>query len=725
MTKFNNQIKHNKLDDNYILNDKNEVYELEDEELDEEYEKYKQNNINSAIKEESIETEDEQSNGPIYVMTLEIEEGKATDIEIFNNTNPEKLSNQLCLQYGLDDQAAKYLQEEITNLILNHKNKNENESAENEENNAKIDFFDLDQNFNEVESNEGNEGFIKEEENLNVSTKRDNNAETYFNIKSTGNNNLLENFKQIRKEDTQDEIEVIQDLDDLEDNTADYNKEVDKPLSIIKKFQESLKNDNNMNNDQQSSKVDNILLELPSASASSLEKMDSRISIDKQFQSEIKQKEVKENKDKDNNQSYNQKLNVFDKLYQDAYKRRNNNNCRNMSNEKTISVDKLFHSNSSYCNKGEVLYYEGVKNIEKKYKQIAELKQAEELRLNKYCTFKPKITRINPSSSNIVTCNTKVLQSSNNMSKQQIENKTNKDYQLFHNTSIEKGVNDTKNTLNLSSQMYNYSNYIKSKEELIEKLKEKHYPKEEEENNHYTFQPFISNTSNQIVANMNPDNYMDRKIKKQEKLITDCIKEYTFSPKIINDYFNNVHVNENSLGKLSFKERQKIYEEISNNKKKELGEMYNKTKDNKTGQQLFNPVLIANHHHNRESRNVFKNNNINVYDSNYQYANKYSLKKKARENEYLNYIKSSSKPKVLNNTENIYEKMKIKAFSNLFNMLDTDLDDRISTVSINLKTIDNKSKSIIAPILKELHEENESLNKIEFNLAMNHLFKVI
>ena len=427
----------------------------------------------------------------------------------------------------------------------------------------------------------------------------------------------------------------------------------------------------------------------------------------------IKTKSIDNNKQNDT---------VFEKLYNDAQIRktneskerfkRNNNNTNNLLNTNSMISSSIIYNSSiypnnksglsnninktkevigdnnlhAYNNKGEAMYYKSLIDADKKYKKIEKLKQENLNKLNKLCTFKP------------------VINNQKNIYNQ---------FECNDDTTELQQINLKKN----NKLIYDYSNYEKSKEELIKKLKEKHYlPDDSNEN--CTFKPYISDKSNNIINNFNSEEYLDKKLRKQERLIKECTKDYTFKPEI-----NNV---DNNFNKLKFNERQKLYNEISNNKRKELLDIYNpKIKDTKTGQTLYKPILISKMY-SRNVQNIEKceYNKCDIYELNYNYANKYNLKRKellSKENA-LNV--ANSKPKLLKNNKTIYDNMKNEAMSNLYRILDSDMDDKISAYSINLKTLNKRTISILNPILKELKEENESLNSVEFMLAINHLFDV-
>ena len=76
-------------------------------------------------------------------------------------------------------------------------------------------------------------------------------------------------------------------------------------------------------------------------------------------------------------------------------------------------------------------------------------------------------------------------------------------------------------------------------------------------------------------------------------------------------------------------------------------------------------------------------------------------------------------------SEKIINESYRKAFINLFNILDSDEDNLITSVSINLNGVPEKILKIIEPLLIELKEDNQTLNQDEFIKAMNKLFENI
>lgn len=110
----------------------------------------------------------------------------------------------------------------------------------------------------------------------------------------------------------------------------------------------------------------------------------------------------------------------------------------------------------------------------------------------------------------------------------------------------------------------------------------------------------------------------------------------------------------------------------------------------------------------------------------YDYANKYNNNKEELSKKYNDeYNTMSNKPPIFQNeTDNIFNKLKEETFIKLFKDLDSDYDDIISSCNVKTKHLPQEINKIIYPLITELRDENETLNKDEFVRAMYHLFEV-
>ena len=116
---------------------------------------------------------------------------------------------------------------------------------------------------------------------------------------------------------------------------------------------------------------------------------------------------------------------------------------------------------------------------------------------------------------------------------------------------------------------------------------------------------------------------------------------------------------------------------------------------------------------------------MDVFNKNYLYYKKYNSNKEKLYNKY--YYNYTNEPYIYSKTQSdkLLNEANNKAFSNLFNELDSDQDNLITSLNINLNNIPNNILKIIEPLLIELKEDNQTLNQDEFIKAMTKLFENI
>ena len=119
-----------------------------------------------------------------------------------------------------------------------------------------------------------------------------------------------------------------------------------------------------------------------------------------------------------------------------------------------------------------------------------------------------------------------------------------------------------------------------------------------------------------------------------------------------------------------------------------------------------------------------KNNNIksDIFTTLYLYNQKYSQNKKKLERKIYDYKLESKTCK--QSSQLIGDKRK-KIFKELFYLLDSDGDNLLTSISININRIPNNIKKILEPIIQELKEENETLNEIEFVSVCEQLYQLL
>ena len=206
----------------------------------------------------------------------------------------------------------------------------------------------------------------------------------------------------------------------------------------------------------------------------------------------------------------------------------------------------------------------------------------------------------------------------------------------------------------------------------------------------------------------------NRSVKKITKIKEEYNKRYSFKP-VINDNYKT---------DLSFNERLNLFNNISKIKREELKKNLSNLKDEESGQYFFKPKLISKQLSSIKNKKENDNKNIDIFNKNYLYWEKYNLNK---QNLYNKLYQNKGHPKFYSKieSEKIINESYRKAFINLFNILDSDEDNLITSFSINLNNVPEKILKIIEPLLIELKEDNQTLNQDEFIKAMNKLFENI
>jgi len=226
------------------------------------------------------------------------------------------------------------------------------------------------------------------------------------------------------------------------------------------------------------------------------------------------------------------------------------------------------------------------------------------------------------------------------------------------------------------------------------------------------------NKSKENIFNIDKINFREnnknRSIGKIKKIKEEYDKRYSFKP-VINDNYKT---------DLSFNERLILFNNITKIKREELKKNLSDLKDEESGQYFFKPKLISKQLSSMKNKKEDNNKNMDIFNKNYLYWEKYNLNK---QNLYNKLYQNKGHPQFYSKIESdkIINESYRKAFINLFNILDSDEDNLITSVSINLHNIPEKIIKIIEPLLIELKEDNQTLNQDEFIKAMNKLFENI
>ena len=325
---------------------------------------------------------------------------------------------------------------------------------------------------------------------------------------------------------------------------------------------------------------------------------------------------------------------------------------------------------------------------------------------NKNCTkSKQKISR-NINKTNYIDNKT------DNINNSRIKKKINK-IENIYKTNINNNINNTQNIKKINNNIKKIIKYNTLKKyktlknsEFIKISKEKENTMDIKTKKNKTYQKIFISKS---YKNISKENNICSKISKYYST------KFSFHPNINTNYKTD----------LTFEQRQTFFNNIYKKRKSELNKFYLNKKKDENGHLLFKPNLIRTRNYNNEN---IKINNCygNIFEKNYLAYRKYDLKKEKLIQKYYNNLAENNKENSIKKINNkIFSRNKTRAFNNLFKILDSDEDGIITGLNININNIQKNILKILQPLLFELKEENQSLNKNEFIIAMNKLFEDI
>ena len=273
----------------------------------------------------------------------------------------------------------------------------------------------------------------------------------------------------------------------------------------------------------------------------------------------------------------------------------------------------------------------------------------------------------------------------------------------LNNLSGMKFNNDNPIMLN-NKTINNYGQYLFEKSQIEKKRKQNELNEIQRIDNINKYKSYSFMPQTNIKKNRNiHSKYLDN-----DKLILNNEEEkYDFKPKINNNYKTD----------LNFEQRQKIFNNLYKRKNEEMKKYYINNKYDEKGHELFKPKLI--------SKQIKLEKNTDIFNKNYSYYIKYNNnKEQLMKKIYKSEIEQNNKNFCnKNNTNKIMDELYNKIFKKLFNELDSDHDDLITSLTINLNGISKSIIKILEPILKELKEDEQTLNCEEFILVMKRLFE--
>ena len=277
-----------------------------------------------------------------------------------------------------------------------------------------------------------------------------------------------------------------------------------------------------------------------------------------------------------------------------------------------------------------------------------------------------------------------------------------------------------KKEYNNLDRILHYKDYYQEK---LKKIKEKQqYGTLLLESENCTFKPTIckkshiieekkhNSSKDQIPSNRFEKLYKDTIIHKDnlKHLKTEINDKYTYKPA----------VNDTSRIKQSFHERLENYKTRSKAKYKKIER---DVIEERKREYLFQPSL---HRPKQYETRKGKNKEItcDVFTNLYLYSKRYKENKKKLETDIY---KKKEHNKASRSSAQIIGDKRTKVFKQLFTLLDGDGDNLITSISVNINRIPENIRKILEPIFKELKEENETLNEIEFVSVCEQLYQML
>ena len=325
-----------------------------------------------------------------------------------------------------------------------------------------------------------------------------------------------------------------------------------------------------------------------------------------------------------------------------------------------------------------------------------EIRRKKSAYFRSYISSKNESIGRNKTSDNTNTCSTSKINIDSILTNRTQNRKLN-------NLSGMKFNNDNPIMLN-NKTINNYGQYLFEKSQIEKKRKQNELNEIQRIDNinkykSYSFMPQTNIRKNRDIHSKYLDN--DKIILNKEE------EKYDFKPKINNNYKTD----------LNFEQRQKIFNNLYKRKNEEMKKYYINNKYDEKGHELFKPKLI--------SKQIKLEKNTDIFNKNYSYYIKYNNNKELLMKKiYKSEIEQNNKNFCnKNNTNKIMDESCSKIFKKLFNELDSDHDDLITSLTINLNGISKSIIKILEPILKELKEDEQTLNCEEFILVMKRLFE--
>ena len=740
---------------------------------------------------ESFPTENQEENEnqtdkyagvePIYVMTLELEQGKAEQIKIYSDSEPSELAYAFCKEHDLDYNAHEYLSEKIEVLLNQYKDNAEDnsqieevedehgltESNNNSNNNLndvnkKGKFVystndveeDIDNN-NLVHNNNGNininNGNINN--NNNIKVNQDENSLRYSenssmrnqNLKRDNKNNVIENNK---KNNEDDEVVISENTEsggkirenENKDNLIHINDE-NKNEKYEKELQESLEDDPKEQNK-------NVQEEFIATTSNNLVSENSNYN----------------NSSPNNNENIHVEINNFLSKNKKEIDKKQGVNFNIENNVSSNNKNKL-NSASNTKHKSKPIKVKKNDNINEniKTKEKKNINNNSQPKLNEFVPLSNKRPiHENQKSNNL---NQNMTNNSSFSVQMNILNKCPSNYskisggsifdRLFMDSEMRRLVpkkpchfgyrNEKENNLNNENNSVNNKLY-KTQPTSENKRKEKKIIQDENGNN-INYGEYMYNRDKNFRKN-----HLDQMEEIKKQIEDEEVESCSFKPKVNTEYNNKLSENQTSMAQsykrqlsksklerlekeynqkypfkpsindnyktdLSFKERQQFFSNLYKQRHQELCNLLNNNKEDENGKPMFRPTLVS------KQLNTFNkgnnnNYNLDVYTRNYTIAKQEEDKRDTLYNKYYRNKKENAIP--IENSKRKNKRIMDKIHKSVFDTIFRELDsDQDGLISpIHINT--ERLPNQIATIIEPLINELKDDNQTLSNEDFIH-----
>jgi hypothetical protein len=342
-------------------------------------------------------------------------------------------------------------------------------------------------------------------------------------------------------------------------------------------------------------------------------------------------------------------------------------------------------------------------------------------------------------------------------------------YRQLRKTEASKSMSSVSTT---SKKGSNYGDYLYAKalkdKEQSEKFKEmKKQEQFEKDMHHYTFSPLI-NTNSSVISPRAYDKtelfLYKKQQEKQEKIQKlkenqdkETMKECSFVPKInknslSRESLGNKHVElYNQAQELKFKRAQSIQNDakkfsfhphVGNAQKKNqfesTEEFLERLENSKTVSQAEIEEIrrqrqdfeLSECKQFKDSQNSAKiserNNSVEIWDFLYSQRDSKNKEILISQQEFQKSLEAASQSKKISDRSSlIFEKFRQRQFEQMFDMMDSDGDGKISVCSIDINSMDLDVLKVMTPFFEELEQYREGIEKENFVRSMENLYSIL